>query len=231
MKKIRSVKEEGGFVLLEPNHARVLRLKVGDVVKVLLTDGGFAIAELVDESEMKARIVQLVPPIERNSEIYAALSLLKRQRTETAVEFLSQLGVKKIIPVVTERSEVVPSKDKEVKIRERLVRLSREAARISGVRPPEIVEVLDVRKLPNVLDREGVRERVVFWESSENTFSPAKLVGRKIVVLVGPEGGFSEREIRFLRDVGFVDYNAGERIMKAEFFPLYIFSVLDFLLG
>lgn len=228
MKKIRSTKEQEGIAFLDPKHAKVLRIRPGEIVKILLANGKFALGEVIDEA--KAKIIKIETPIEPKINIYLILSMLKRQSNEIAVEFTSQIGVKKIIPVITERVNFDIPEHKRKKIKERFMRISSENARVSGTIIPEINDVIDMKKVPEVLDRDKVDLRIVFWEDSKYTFKPDYIKDReKIAIFVGPEGGFSEREIDFLRKHGFSDFNLGRRIIKAEFFPIYICSVLDFI--
>lgn len=229
MKKIRSIKEEKDIAFLDPKHIKVLRVQTGEKVKILLSDGRFAIGEVILEG--KAQIIDFIPPIEPKHPIYLIISMLKRQKSEQVIEFSSQIGVKKIIPVITERVEIEPGYDKKIKIIERFKKLSLENSRVSGTKPPEINEIIDMKKVPEILDKEGINTRFVFWENSNNIFKLdiIKKVGKGTAVFVGPEGGFSEREIDFLRKCGFSDFSLGEKIIKAEFFPMYICSIIDFI--
>ncbi|MCS7214051.1 MAG: 16S rRNA (uracil(1498)-N(3))-methyltransferase [Candidatus Calescibacterium sp.] len=233
MKKIRALRQDGEIVFLDPQHTKVLRIEPDETVKVLLPDGVFAIAKVTDTQKALAQIIQTLPPIKHKYAIYFVLPLLKKQHTETAVEFLSQIGVEKIIPVVTERSEVRPTFEKKRKIVQRFMKISAENARVSGVKVPQINDVVELKDIPKILDSEQVESRIVFWENSKNDFDLATLKGvkQKVAFIVGPEGGLSEIEINYLQKSGFSDFNLGDRIIKAEFFPIYICSVIDFILN
>ena len=56
-----------------------------------------------------------------------------------------------------------------------------------------------------------------------------KLGGKKVIAIVGPEGGFSKKEINLLDEAGFSFYGLGKRILRTETAPLYLMSVLGFL--
>lgn len=227
MKKIRSIKEEGEIAILDPKHAKVLRLEEGEIVKALLTDGNFAKVQIIHEN--KAKIIEIIPPIQNRIEIYAIISLLKRREVELSIEFLSQLGVRKIIPIITKRVDFTPSPEKREKMRERFEKIAYENARISGVKPPEISEIINLESVPGILDKDDVKTRIVFWENSPHMFSfeKIKVENRKLAFLVGPEGGLDESEISFLKENNFSDFKIGEKIIKSEFFPIYICSALD----
>jgi RNA methyltransferase, RsmE family len=229
MKKISALKVEGDLVYLDKKHAYVLRISEGEKVKVLLPSGNFALVEVIDSDKMVGRILEFIKPIENKSKISVFISLLKKEKLEKVVEYLSIIGVERIVPVITHRCEVRPSYDKQFKIIERLKRISYENARISGVAPPKIENIFQIEKIRD----EDYEKKIVFYEHSANPFSYEVLKGLisskgKIAIFVGPEGGFSEEEISYLVENGWQDFSLGERIFTAELFPIYIISIFDF---
>ncbi len=234
MKKLRAISVDGENVILDPHHAEVLRLKEGEFVKALLPDGRFAIVEVIEPTSKVGKIQQVIERYEKDWKITVGISLLKKQHNETAVKFLSLLGVQRIIPLISRRVEVKLKMEKKEKFRRRLERLSIEFAKISGAPPPAIDEITHISKLnPHNFD-----VKMVFWEKSTNLLTPEVLLKIKqeikkgsILFIVGPEGGFDDSEIDFLRGVGFSDYSAGDLIITAEMFPIYIASILDFFLN
>ncbi len=229
MKKIVALKVQGEFVYLDKKHAYVLRINEGEKVKVLLPSGNFALVEVIDSDKMVGRILDFVKPIENKLKISVFISLLKKEKLEKVVEYLSIIGVEKIVPVITYRCEVRPTYDKQFKIVERLKKISYENARISGVAPPKIENILHIEKIRD----EDYDKKIVFYEHSSNLFSYEvlkELISSKgkIAIFVGPEGGFSEEEISHLEANGWQNFSLGERIFTAELFPIYIISIFDF---
>lgn len=231
MKKIRAISVEGEKVFLDPHHAEVLRLEEGEFVKALLPDGRFALIEVVEPKV--GRIQQITGGYEWNWKIAVGICLLKKQNNETAVRFLSLVGVSRIIPLISRRVEVKIGGERKEKFRKRLERLAVESARISGTPPPKIDEITHI----NRLNPEGFDVKMVFWEKSTNLLNLDALLEIRemkkgsIFVIVGPEGGFDDSEIDFLRSVGFSDYSVGDLIITAEMFPLYVVSILNFVLN
>jgi 16S rRNA (uracil1498-N3)-methyltransferase len=229
MKKIRALKVEGSIAYLNKKHAYVLRIKEGDKVKILLPSGDFALAEVVDSENMRAQILEFIPPLENKLKISIAIPLLKKGKTEKIVEYLSIIGVEKIIPVITQRSEVRPKDEKKLKIEQRLIKISAEYARISGVKPPEIEKIVSLEKLQD----NQYQKKIVFYELSTKILSYDDLKNiisssDKIIILIGPEGGFDEDEISYLRSRGWEDFSIGSKILTSELFPIYIISIFDF---
>jgi 16S rRNA (uracil1498-N3)-methyltransferase len=229
MKKIRALKVEGSIAYLNKKHAYVLRIKEGEKIKILLPSGDFALAEVVDSENMRAKILEFIPPVENKLKISIAIPLLKKGKTEKIVEYLSIVGVEKIIPVITRRSEVRPKEEKKLKIEQRLAKISVEYARISGVKPPEIEKIVSLEKLQD----NQYQKKIVFYESSPKILSYDDLKNiisssDKIIILIGPEGGFDEDEISYLRSRGWEDFSIGNKILTSELFPIYIISIFDF---
>jgi 16S rRNA (uracil1498-N3)-methyltransferase len=229
MKKIRALKVEGSIAYLNKKHAYVLRIKEGEKIKILLPSGDFALAEVVDSENMRAKILEFIPPVENKLKISIAIPLLKKGKTEKIVEYLSIVGVEKIIPVITRRSEVRPKDEKKLKIEQRLAKISVEYARISGVKPPEIEKIVSLEKLQD----NQYQKKIVFYELSTKILSYDDLKNiisssDKIIILIGPEGGFDEDEISYLRSRGWEDFSIGNKILTSELFPIYIISIFDF---
>lgn len=229
MKKIRGIKIDGDFVFLNPHHFDVLRIKEGEKVKVLLPDGNFAVAEVIDEKSKKAKVLEIIKPIEKKVKITCAIPLLKKEKTEKIVEFLSLIGVEEIIILITQRGEVKPTKDKQEKIKERLKRISLENSRISGVKTPKIEGFIKLEDLAEL----DFQEKIVFWENSSQKITKEiieKIFSKSgnLIFAVGPEGGFAEEEIELLRKFGWKDFTIGEKILTAELFPVYMASIFDF---
>ena len=229
MKKIRALKVEGSIAYLNKKHAYVLRIKEGEKIKILLPSGDFALAEVVDSENMRAKILEVIPPVENKLKISIAIPLLKKGKTEKIVEYLSIIGVEKIIPVITRRSEVRPKDEKKLKIEQRLAKISVEYARISGVKPPEIEKIVSLEKLQD----NQYQKKIVFYELSTKILSYDDLKNiisssDKIIILIGPEGGFDEDEISYLRSRGWEDFSIGSKILTSELFPIYIISIFDF---
>jgi 16S rRNA (uracil1498-N3)-methyltransferase len=222
---------EGARIALSDDQAhylrRVLRLETGAAVRVFNgRDGEFA-ARLVMESrketalQAEARLrAQTATP-----DLRLLFAPLKKTRTDFVVEKATELGVREIWPVFTERS------DTERVRNDRLLRLAVEAA--------EQCERLDV---PSIHDGRSLAQALANWEpdrplyfcdeSGDDASSPwggaagrapvfaAAVAGAgeaRAALLVGPEGGFSPAERNWLRSLAFVrPISLGPRILRAE---------------
>ncbi len=153
-------------------------------------------------------------------ELYLCQSLPKGRKMDRIISDVSQAGVTKIIPVVSER--VIGRYAGGVKEgkNDRWARISAEASKISGsCRIPEITGIMDFRDAVQV----HADLSLLFWEG-EKAASLASVMdnlnsieeGFTIKIFVGPEGGYSEEEVGFAEKKGVISVSMGRRILKVE---------------
>ena len=206
---------EGVRVELDPAQANylgnVLRMEVG--AELLTFDGrsGEWLARVTERQ--KKRMTLLVERRTRDQEnvpdLWLAFAPVKRTQVDWLVEKATELGVAKLIPVVTHRTVV-----ERVKL-ERLQAIAVEAAEQCGrTILPDIVEPLGLAAL---LDQRNP-ERILYF-ADENGGAPAAsgFQTGPAMILIGPEGGFTEEERETVRASGScVAISLGPRILRAE---------------
>lgn len=200
----------------EHHHlARVSRIKVGDTVGLLDGRGGVYEARVgrITESETRLGIISYSKSPEMPA-VDMALALTRAPRFDLAVEKCSELGVRRIIPFVSERS-VWKGKGVEAENkRERLLRKIVAACKQSG-QPffPEVLPILDFASLLEAMpsysnvylaDREGVGR-------SAGTCGAGGILG-----IVGPEGGLTPEERSEVLDRGAVSLSLGPHSLRSE---------------
>jgi 16S rRNA (uracil1498-N3)-methyltransferase len=140
-----------------------------------------------------------------------------------------ELGVKEIIPVITERSQV-----RETRKLLRWQKIAEEASRQSGRSIiPVIHDALAFDKVfLSVPDLQ--RKGIVFWETGgeelKSVFESMK-DGINIDIFTGPEGGLSEHEVQSSLNNGFVAATLGKRILRAETAAISAVSLVQYVLG
>jgi 16S rRNA (uracil1498-N3)-methyltransferase len=149
-------------------------------------------------------------------EITLLLAIYKFDRMEWAIEKCTELGVSRIVPLISRRtdSHLATASTKRV---ERWRRIAHQAAEQSRrTAPPEIAAPI---KLPEALMLAGAL-RIVLAESEEKTLLRAVLkpdaAQNEIILAVGPEGGWTEDEIQSFRQAEWVSASLGETILRAE---------------
>jgi 16S rRNA (uracil1498-N3)-methyltransferase len=191
----------GSLVRLEGSEARhaatVSRLRVGE--PVVLGDGGGTVVRGTVESAGPALLEVRVGEVERverpERELVLVQALAKGDRDELAVQAATELGVDRIIPWQAERSISRWSGPKAERGRERWEVIAREAVKQS-IRPwlPEVEPLADAGRLAGLLSTHAV---LVLEPTGTLSFADAAAQAgdRPLAVVVGPEGGISDREL------------------------------------
>jgi len=210
-----------GVTLTGPEHrhlARVLRARPGETLTLFDGAGGEVEAEVVridreaTELRLGARRAVAGPAV--------AITLLSAVPRGSRMDFLVQktaeLGVARIIPVLTERSVARP--EAEAGRRARWEKIAQEAARQCGRADVPVVDAPVA--LPEALARRGLPERrLALFEGERSRSLRAALGGAApgpTALLVGPEGGFVAPELAAAEAAGFESVGLGARILRVE---------------
>lgn len=212
----------------------VLRLRAGDAIEVVDSSGQVfdALLESVDGGvTAELRAVIDARDEEPSIQIDVAQGIPKGQKMDFVVEKLSELGVSSIFPLASERAVVRDPGDGKV---ERWRRLAKTAAAQSGRR--SILAVNEPIAFDDLLGRFGGYDVVLFpWEvaSGDHTLReelPAAVErARRMLVVIGPEGGFSHAEAERARDAGARIISLGRRILRTETAALVLVAILQYL--
>jgi 16S rRNA (uracil1498-N3)-methyltransferase len=215
------------------NHiARVLRLGAGDRITVL--DGRGALYEAVIERAGKDEVLCA---IEKRSKVDSASSLRltlvqgipKGDKMDLIVQKGAELGVSRVIPLISQRVVVKLEGDKSGKKRERWQRIALEAAK--QCRRPDIPEVEEPAGWDQVLaNLPGEALALMPWEE-ENALSLREvLMGNTpkedVFVFIGPEGGFTAGEVERARARGVRPVTLGPRILRTETAGLAVVAII-----
>jgi len=152
----------------------------------------------------------------RPAEVTLLIAIFKFDRMEWAIEKCTELGVTRIIPFVAQRTDrhLATSAVKRV---ERWRRIARQAAEQS--RRETSPEVADVIEFAAALKNED-RVRIVLAESGERVAlgEAIRNVAREsgVTLAVGPEGGWTESELRSFAQAGWMAASLGNTILRAE---------------
>ena len=195
---------------------KVLRLEVGASLQLFDGRGAAVDATIVSlgkasvDVELGQRHVLPAP----TCTITLLQSVPRVERMDFIVQKTTELGVARIVPVHTEFSMVKPPPGRNRRWRT----IAEEAARQSGrADVPAIDECAELgAALAQLSGQEGAR--LLLWEDEQKrSFRRALADGpRSVVLLVGPEGGFSPAEVAAASSAGFVSTSLGPRILRTE---------------
>ncbi len=210
------------------NHlAFSLRSRVGD--EITIVSGGIDyIAEIT--SITKNATTAIIKEKRRNisepdTEITLFFGAMKGDRNDFVVQKCTELGVKRMVPFLSDYSSVRAETIKS----ERLRKIAKEAAKQSG--RGEIPVVLNVCALNDLYDELSSYELVIFPYEREDKCDLRSVFARKtqykkIAIVIGSEGGFSEEEASSLIERGASCVTLGERILRAETACVAVTSVV-----
>jgi 16S rRNA (uracil1498-N3)-methyltransferase len=228
----------------ESRHLRdVLRLRAGDEAYVFDGEGREFACVVADAGGRKgaARLdvrARAEPPRPESSlELTMAVALLKGEKFDLVVQKATELGVSRIVPVVTKRSDVRPRDERDSGVRvERRRRLALEAAKQSGrARVPEVATpvAFDSFVVNNVAGAYGLRALFAERGGSGLDSLGVEVEARptEATALVGPEGGWEEEEIELARTHGWTIVTLGGRTLRAETAAITICALLQHLFG
>lgn len=217
----------GSTALLEgeaAHHVRhVLRLKPGQTIELFDGAGNEWVGQ-VEKLEKHRVLVRIeahhfTTPRQEGPRVVLLFSLARGSHTDLAIQKVTELGVSEVRLFVSERTVAVPRPGGDPVRIDRLERIAADAARQSGrAHVPPVANPVPFRDALDALL--GGETRLMLWER-EHQRSLAHALGewdttRELVLLVGPEGGFTEEEVEYAVRAGFTTVHVGPFILRTE---------------
>jgi 16S rRNA (uracil1498-N3)-methyltransferase len=216
-----------GLLSKEHTHyvINVMRLKRGSNLNFFNKDGEW-LSEIVflDRDRVEVKFLNKIKESTNISNIELAICLVKKSPIETILQKATELGVSKIIPIVSERTEV-----KELNF-ERANKIVVEATEQSNqLTPPEISEVIKLKDFLKNLDSSS---KLLFADvNSKDNLKAEFLKGAKsLSLLIGPEGDFSpsEREL-ILQNLNVIPFTISKNILRSDTAVISAISLVNFI--
>ena len=205
------------------HHLRdVLRIKPPELVEVFDDDGNEYIAAVVEIGlrEAKLEIKEKRVPQDPGVSLTVACAIPKKVKMDDIIDKLTQLGVECIIPLETERVIVRLDKQKKTERFERWKKIALSAAkqshgsRLAQIKPVSTLE--DALSLANEFDLKLIPTLEGKRKTLKETLNQESKKNKKIMVLIGPEGDFSPREIALAEKAGFLPVSLGQRVLRVD---------------
>lgn len=209
----------------------VMRMKKGDEIEVVADNKAY-LCRLENISPLSVVVVHEIDnDVELKEEITLLFALTKGDKIDLVIQKATELGVSKIALIESERSVVTyQGKDTEKKI-VRFEKIIKEASEQSHrLKIPQILGIFDLKNLPLQVMSDLNYVAYECDASQVETMFSGITKGKSISLLIGPEGGFSELEIKMLTEKGFIRTSLGKRILRAETAAIYGLSVLGYIL-
>lgn len=201
----------------------VLKIKKDTIIRLVYQDSYLAKIEY-ENNKIYARVIEIDNNVnELDCEVILVQSLIRKDNFELVLQKACELGVSKIIPLISSRCVALDKNFDVKKLRyQKIMKSACEQSKRNNV------AVIDDVCTINELDVDASLKMVAFENEKYSASKISQLYDKQksIVIVIGPEGGFSDDEIRILCDKGYQCVSLGSRILRSETASLYALSVL-----
>lgn len=198
--------------------SRVLRVKRNDIINIRDNDGALVLAKIIDitDSVIIAEAVEKIIDPVPGPALNVAVSLLKGKKYDFVLQKLTELGVTRIVPVISERSIPV-LKDRSEHKKDRWLRIVESASK--QCMRADVPEVAEVALLEAYLSRVSGGIKIIAHPDGNHQLREFISDCRhesEVHLLIGPEGGFSDKEIDEAVQNGWSAVQFGLTSLRAE---------------
>ncbi len=205
-------------------HIRnVLRMKPGDML-LLFDETGFnyeAKIVALSSGSIAASIYRTFSSkTESRLNVVVAQAYLKDRTMDTVIRQVTELGIREWIPFTAKRSVPRPDQHRLRARMERWEKIAIESLKQCG--RYQIPKISNLNTFDGVLTRKRRHDiKMIFWENETKGINAACFLEKKeaidsVLIMLGPEGGFTKGEIQHAKEHGFVTASLGPRILKAD---------------
>jgi len=216
----------------EAHHLRsVLRLNKGDKVELLDGAGGiYQAIVLTTEPQATLEITGSEKQPTPRPALHLGQSLLKGQKIDLVIQKATELGASSITPFTSTYTNTAKPGASKIK---RWQKITKEACKqCRQAHPLKINQPNNFKNL--IASGKNYQQRFIFWENEqENSLASISELGAldTILIILGPEGGFSEEEVKMAQENGFISLSLGSLVMRAETAAISAMAIIQFLSG
>lgn len=207
------------FLLDQQFHylANVLRLSQGNCFLAFDDKNGEFECEItaVEKKKMQARVISQTRQYEQSPDIWMMFAPVKKDKTDFIIEKSTELGARKIIPVITRRT--ISDKIKKERYEAQVIEAAEQCRRV------DLPQTADAISLEDLIKNWNPERILYFMDETGNggnvyeAFSEEAGKKKPSAILTGPEGGFEEKELEFLRKQVYAKgVSMGKRILRTE---------------
>ena len=195
------------------------RKNIGDLIKITNGNGSICDAEIIEKGRnIKVEIKKIVNYEREKTSIHVALSPLKNiSRFEWFVEKATELGINQITPIISDYSE------KRKVNTERLERIIISSMKQSNqCYRPILNTIVDYKTF--ILNNK--EEKIIANLKTNNKLQKKLLETNNLCLLIGPEGGFSDKEINLAKEKKIKEITLGKSRLRSETAAIYLISAI-----
>ena len=221
-------------MLLEESDIRhikkVMRMNINDKIEVVYNNK-LHICEITSLEPFNIKVIEKLDEDKKTKiELTVAVALVKEQKMDLILQKLTELGVSRIIPVSMERSIVKLDKERFNKKKVRWESICKEASEQSKRTNIPIIE--DVKSIKDLTKEDANLKLVASTKEKEkllNYYLQSIEDCAKIIMVIGPEGGISDKEEDILVSNGYNRVSFGNLIFRVETATIYVASIINYI--
>ena len=195
----------------------VMRRKRDDILSVFNEVDGEFTGKIINDSKrnLTIKLLQKIKDPEKKVDIWVIFAPVKKSSTDFIIQKATELGASCLVPIITERT--ITRNINLKRMQEIVIEASEQCERIT------IPEIKPIQKLADVICSWNKNRKIFYGDETERNqkeercFNHQTLFNPSGAILIGPEGGFAQNEISFLKSKEFVvPINLGPRILRSE---------------
>ena len=216
--------DDDGFHLV-----RVMRARKGEEIEVVADEKVY----LCSIQSVKPLQIIAKKQIKEDNELpnYVILiaALLKGDKMDFVLQKATELGVSEVVLLTSERTIVrIKGHQNDLKLGRYQKILKEAACQCKRTKIPFINQIIDFSRIDEIqanlklIAYEGSKGSSATLNKKISSLKP----GKRVAIIIGPEGGFSEAEVQYAMNNNFIPVGLGNRILRAETASIYALSVI-----
>jgi len=206
--------------------AQVLRKKEGSLIELFDGKGSSYTAEIISSQKKRVKVKLVEEPVfhdRKGIKISLGQSLIKKEPFSFSIQKATELGVVSISPLYTERT-VIKLKSNSTKSRKaRWQSIATHACQQCGEN--WLPEINEIQPLEDWAQAVNAKHKIVLYPGAETKLSSLTF-DDSVAIAVGPEGDFTDSEIKLLTKKDFLPVKLGERVLRAETAAISVVSAI-----
>ena len=206
--------------------AQVLRKKEGSLIELFDGKGSSYTAEIISSQKKRVKVKLVEEPVfqdRKGIKISLGQSLIKTEPFSFSIQKATELGVVSISPLYTERT-VIKLKSNSTKSRKaRWQSIATHACQQCGEN--WLPEINEIQRLKDWTQAVKAKHKIVLYPGAETKLSSLTF-DDSVAIAVGPEGDFTDSEIKLLTKKDFLPVKLGERVLRADTAVISVVSAI-----
>ena len=212
---------------------KVMRMKEGN--SVICCDGSNSYKCVISQITTSHVVLEIVEILNEKKElpvkITIAQGIVRREKMEEVIDKITQLGAAFYLPVNMERCNVKFNDEKLERKMERMNKIAKEASeQCHRTSLLEVLKPVTFKEMINLKDQYDLclyayeitsKDKTLKEVLKENNF-------KNILIVIGPEGGISDKEVTTMNDNNFIPVSLGPRILRTEVAPTYAMAAISY---